>query len=133
MRFRIAGMSSRQKRAYLIVAGMVGSFLILRAFLYFAPNTDLNIGRYNIHHLFTGIIVMTITGILLALFEGDGSSRNAVACGFGIGLGLVLDEWVYLIATDGSNAAYWLPVSVWGGIISISVTGLLIVVLSLRN
>jgi hypothetical protein len=28
---------------------------------------------------------------------------------------MALDEWVYLIATDGSNASYLLPVSFWGG------------------
>jgi hypothetical protein len=29
---------------------------------------------------------------------------------------LTLDEWVYLIVTDGTNASYLLPVSVKGGI-----------------
>jgi hypothetical protein len=32
-------------------------------------------------------------------------------------LRLALDEWVYLIATDGGNASYLLPVSVWGGVV----------------
>jgi hypothetical protein len=36
---------------------------------------------------------------------------------FGSGLSLALDEVVYLIATDGSNASYLLPVSFWGGVI----------------
>ena len=40
---------------------------------------------------------------------------------FGAGLAMALDEWVYLIATDGTNASYLLPVSLWGGIV---VTGL---------
>ena len=35
---------------------------------------------------------------------------------FGIGLGMTLDEWIYLIATDGTNASYLLPVSFWGGV-----------------
>ena len=38
---------------------------------------------------------------------------------FGIGLSLTLDEWVYLIATDGTNASYLLPVSQWGGVAAI--------------
>lgn len=29
---------------------------------------------------------------------------------------MALDEWVFLIATDGSNASYGLPVSFWGGV-----------------
>jgi hypothetical protein len=27
-----------------------------------------------------------------------------------------MDEWVYLIATDGTNASYLLPVSFWGAV-----------------
>ncbi len=34
---------------------------------------------------------------------------------FGVGLALALDEWLYLIVTDGTNASYLLPVSFWGG------------------
>jgi hypothetical protein len=30
--------------------------------------------------------------------------------------GMMLDEWVYLIVTDGSNSSYLLPVSFWGGL-----------------
>jgi hypothetical protein len=39
---------------------------------------------------------------------------------FGIGLALALDEWVYLIVTDGTNASYLLPVSFWGGLAAVS-------------
>ena len=47
-------------------------------------------------------------------------------------MSLALDEWVYLIATDGSNASYLLPVSFWGGLVMIVLAcvyvGLLLVV-----
>jgi len=33
---------------------------------------------------------------------------------------MALDEWVYLIATDGTNASYLLPVSFWGGVIVVA-------------
>jgi hypothetical protein len=38
---------------------------------------------------------------------------------FGAGLSLALDEWVYLIVTDGTNASYLLPVSLKGGTIMV--------------
>jgi hypothetical protein len=38
---------------------------------------------------------------------------------FGVGLSMALDEWVYLITTDGSNASYLLPISFWGGAVMI--------------
>ncbi len=41
--------------------------------------------------------------------------HDAAVVGFGVGLALALDEWVYLIATDGSNAAYLLPGSLIPG------------------
>ena len=46
-------------------------------------------------------------------------SRAAVAL-FGVGLALALDEWLYLIVTDGTNASYLLPVSFWGGLAAVS-------------
>jgi len=36
-------------------------------------------------------------------------------------MGIALDERFFLIATDGGNASYRLPVSLWGGVV---VTGL---------
>ena len=38
---------------------------------------------------------------------------------------MALDEWVYLIATDGSNAAYLTPVSFWGGAIAVGLASVL--------
>ena len=46
---------------------------------------------------------------------------------------MALDEWVYLIATDGSNAAYLLPVSFWGGVVVVGLALVYAVALSLRR
>lgn len=126
----IASMTCRTKRARLVLTGMIATFVAVRVFLYFAPNADFNVGRYNVHHLFTGLIVMAATGIALAVLERDCRLFNAITAGFGAGLGLALDELVYLIATDGSNAAYWLSVSVWGALLSIGVASAFIYALS---
>jgi hypothetical protein len=42
---------------------------------------------------------------------------------------MALDEWVYLIATDGTNASYLLPVSLWGAVIVISIASIYALVL----
>jgi hypothetical protein len=52
----------------------------------------------------------------LALGAGTGWAATLLVAGSGVGLSLVLDEWVYLIVTDGSNASYLLPVSLWGAV-----------------
>lgn len=94
---------------------MVATFVIVPIGLYFRPNTDLNLGPYNIHHLFTGFLLLTLCGVGLVISSGKSWIMDAATIGFGIGLSLALDEWVYLIVTDGSNASYLRPVSLTGG------------------
>jgi hypothetical protein len=99
---------------------MAATFLVMRIYLHSSPDTDLNLAGYNIHHLFTGLILLTIGGIpAVVLPPAHRLARGAVAL-FGVGLALALDEWLYLIVTDGTNASYVLPVSFWGGAIAIA-------------
>ena len=118
--------SINKTRAKILVSSLVATFIIIRIWLYFYPNADFNVAGYNIHHLYTGLILIVIGGVPLTLFSGAGRTLNLAAAIFGIGLSLALDEWVYLIATDGSNMSYLLPVSLWGGIALVGLTCLYI-------
>ena len=105
------------RRNGLILLLSVGlTFVLLRVWLHQSPDADFDVGGYNIHHLFTGLLLIALGGIPLAVFRGSTRRLDAALILFGVGLGMALDEWVYLIATDGSNASYLLPVSFWGGI-----------------
>lgn len=104
------------RRAWIIATTMVVTFVIVRSMLMLSPNSDFDVGQYNIHHLFTGLLLITVGGIPLALFARNSLITDVMAAVFGAGLALALDEWVYLIATDGTNASYLLPVSLKGGI-----------------
>jgi hypothetical protein len=104
------------RRARIIAASIVVTFLIVRAMLHLSPDSDFDVAGYNIHHLFTGLLLIVAGGIPLATIHGNSRLMDAAAVAFGIGLSLALDEWVYLIATDGTNASYLLPVSLRGGI-----------------
>lgn len=117
------------RRARIIVATLIGTFVVVRILLHRSPDSDFDIAGNNIHHLFTGLLMITAGGIPLALFPGRSLALDAAAAMFGIGLSLALDEWVYLIATDGSNASYLLPVSLRGGIIMIALATLYVTVL----
>lgn len=110
---------SRQ-RLWLIVGSMLLTFVTLRVYLHFSPNTDLNIGPYNIHHLYVGLLLILIGGMPLAIFQGEGWLLDVATIVFGVGLSMALDEWVYLITTDGTNASYLLPISFWGGVAMIA-------------
>ncbi len=98
-----------------------------------SPNSDFDVAGYNIHHLFTGLLLITAGGIPLALLPGRSLALDAASVAFGAGLALALDEWVYLIATDGSNASYLLPVSLKGGILMVGLAALYIAVLYLAS
>ncbi len=108
-----------KRRAWIIATTMVVTFVVIRSMMQLSPDSDFNVGRYNIHHLFTGLLLITAGGIPLALFPRNSLLTDGMAAVFGAGLSLALDEWVYLIATDGSNASYLLPVSLRGGIVMV--------------
>jgi hypothetical protein len=80
---------------------------------------------YNIHHLYTGLVILTLCGLPLVLLGREAPYRAPLLLGFGAGLSMALDEWVYLIVTDGSNASYLLPVSFWGGAIAVALASAL--------
>jgi hypothetical protein len=111
-----------RRRLGLFLLALVVPFVVLRAWLTIWPNADFNVGAYNLHHLFTGVLLVVLGGVPLALGIGKGHLLDGAVLLFGTGLSLVLDEWVYLIVTDGSNASYLLPVSFWGGVLLIGLT-----------
>ncbi len=108
---------ARRRRVFLLA--LVAPVFVLRAFLAFAPDADFNVAGHNVHHLFTGLLLVAAGGIPLAVARLGPIAGDLAAAAFGAGLGLALDEWVYLIATDGSNSAYLLPVSFWGACVMI--------------
>ena len=111
-----------RRRALVLAVSLVATFVVTRAALHASPNSDFNVGAYNIHHLFTGLLIVVACGVPLVVAPNEGRLGDALTAGFGVGLSLALDEWVYLIATDGSNAAYLTRVSLVGGIVMIAAT-----------
>ena len=121
------------RRAKVIVAALLTTFVLTRSMLSISPNSDFDVAGHNIHHLFTGLLLITACGMPLALFAGRSWLTDIASVGFGAGLALALDEWVYLIATDGSNASYLLPVSLRGGVLMVGFAALYVLVLFLAS
>ncbi|MBI4542202.1 MAG: hypothetical protein HY705_04165 [Gemmatimonadetes bacterium] len=119
-----------RRRAHLLLVSLAGTFVLVRVLMGRSPNADFNLGRYNVHHLFVGLLLITLCGVPLALFHRRSRVLDGAAIGFGVGLSLGLDEWVYLIATDGSNASYLLPVSFWGGVVMVGAACLYVLMLA---
>jgi hypothetical protein len=104
-------------RTRLFLATFLATFVVVRTWLWFTPNADFDVAGYNIHHLFSGILLLLVSMLPLALGAASGQAATAATAVAGVGLSLVVDEWVYLIATDGTNAAYLLPVSFRGAVV----------------
>lgn len=111
----LASRRIRSENALLIAVAMLATFIPQRLYLHLInSNADLYIAGYNIHHLFTGVLIEFPAAVVLALGIGGIWTRRIACVAFGSGMAMVLDEVVFLIATDGSNQAYLTPVSLWG-------------------
>lgn len=119
------------RRVALILLTLLFVFIVLRAFLHTYPQSHLTVGPYTIHHLFIGLLLIVAGGLPLAIFHGDNRFLDFAALCFGAGLSMALDQWVYLIATDGSNQSYVAPVSLWGGIAMVAFAVVYLTLLSL--
>jgi len=124
-------MNQAPHRARLLVASMLSTFVFIRVLMWISPDADFNVAGYNIHHLYPGLLLAVAGGIPLILWSQRSRATDLACLTFGCGLSLALDEWVYLIVTDGSNAAYLLPVSFWGEAILVALACLYAALLSL--
>lgn len=112
--------NSDRRRAVQLAVTMAGTFFLLRAYLHSWPDTNLNVGPHNVHHLYTGLLLVALGGIPLAVVVDRPRLRVVATAVFGVGLAMALDEWVYLIVTDGTDASYLLPASLWGGVVMVA-------------
>ncbi len=120
-----------KRRALLFLAFLLAPFLVFRAVLFLSPHTNLTVGAYNIHHLFIGLFLIVLGGVPMAVVRGAARVLDVATATFATGLSLALDEWVYLITTDGSDTSYLLPISFWGGVAMIATACLYVLALYL--
>ena len=101
-----------KKRLSVFIISLLAALVLLRVFLSILPSTNLNFLGYNVHHLFVGSLLVVVSLVFL-IFN---IVNNFTIIFSGISSALVLDEIIYLIATDGSDLSYLTPVSLWGAI-----------------
>jgi hypothetical protein len=100
-----------------ILIPLVATFAGQRLYLHFVNvNTDLYILGRNVHHLFVGAALAIPAAFILAFRPDTPWLTFAALAALGSGSAMVLDELVYLIATDGSNASYVKPLSLWSAV-----------------
>lgn len=106
-----------KSRIKIFISSLLLTIILLRIFLFVFPSANFNLGKYNIHHLFVGAFLLIVALIFFIL----NIANNFIIALAGFSSALVLDEIIYLIATDGSDASYLTRVSLWGAIILTSI------------
>jgi hypothetical protein len=96
--------TSGDDRSRILIATLLLTFLGFRVVLHLRPDTDLFVAGHDVHHLYTGVLLMAFFGIPAVIAGRPRSSLNVA--GFGAGTAMALDQWIYLITTDGTNASY---------------------------
>ena len=51
-------MPIHRRRILFIALSLVMTFVVLRVYLALSPNSNFDVGPYNIHHLFTGLLLI---------------------------------------------------------------------------
>lgn len=81
---------------------VIVTLLVVRGSLVFFPKTDVYIGRYNVHHLYTGALFL----ILLLPFLLAGVINLLTSVLAGIFSALIVDQLVCLIVGDCNERTY---------------------------
>jgi hypothetical protein len=114
----------------LILLPMLGTVFSLRLYLHLVHVRHIYPGGYLLHHLFIGVLLVIPAAFLLAF----GTRYRVLArIVLGIGTGLILDEVVYLVATQGSDADYLSRISLIGSVVLISLAVIFLTLLYLLH
>ena len=110
----------------LILVPMLATVFSLRLYLHLVHVRHIYPGGYLVHHLFVGVLILVPAALLLAF----GTRHRVLArVGLGVGTGLILDEVVYLVATQASDADYVSRVSLVGSFALVSLAVIFLLVL----
>lgn len=100
-------------RLSVFIGSLVITLAFERTFLRFFPDINVYFHKYNVHHFYTGALLL-ILAMILFLF---GTITNWTIALAGYSSALVLDEFVALVLTSGSDIGYFSKASVIGAIL----------------
>lgn len=111
------------------------SFLMIlgtRLLVFLFPENSLVLYGYEIHHIFTGVLILIFT-IILVNFTGhiyfNNKLRLLLLFVIGISIGLIIDEFFFLMSGGKTNNDYWNSISVNGAMIYFMFFAILCIVL----
>ncbi len=104
---------------------MVLSIILLRIFLAFFPDVDLNLAKHEVHHLYTGAFILII---LVILFLFGIINRYTIILS-GISSALIIDELFFFIFTNGTDAVYFTKIALFSDFLLVVFFSLLTLIL----
>ncbi len=90
------------KRCDLFYVVFVLTILITRVLVWLVPEGDIIFGSFVVHHFWFGIVLFVI-GLIFV---------KGRVWFYGVGLGLIADQLVFMILGAGKDAEYWALLSV---------------------
>jgi hypothetical protein len=91
--------------------------LVARFYVLLYPNNSLILNGYEVHHLYTGVLIILFS-IIPVIFIGhiylNNKSRKLLLFIIGIATGLIIDEFFFLLSGGKTNNDYWNSISVNG-------------------
>ena len=102
-------LNMRTFRLLIFIVSIWATIIISRIFYLFLPDFPLIIVGNHIHHYAVGAMVLIISGIALIFI--DGVQRDIAIPVFGVGTGLVVDEYAFIIA--GEDVGYSSKITVF--------------------
>ena len=108
---------------------MLATFAGQRLYLHLVGVHHVRANGLIIHHLFFGVMVVIPAAFTLAFTPRSRMVSILIRVALGVGSAMVLDEVVYLVATQASDGDYISALSLRGGIIFMSLGALLLLAL----
>ncbi len=96
------------KRKNLLYLSFILTIVIIRVGVFLIPGVDITVGKFILHHFWFGVLLLMINFFIK---EGRFNQKFIL---FGIGLGLFLDELIFMLLGGGGDLQYWNIYSVIG-------------------
>jgi hypothetical protein len=112
-----------------ILLPMLATVLCHRLYLHLVRVQHIYPAGYLLHHLYTGALIEIPAAFVLAFGTRSQLVAGLTLAALGIGSAMVLDEVVYLVATQASDDDYVSGVSLLGSIMLVSLATILLLVL----